>query len=71
MKLSCLAKWWFTTILIFHEQGDTYANQISERVLNSVENKKIMGKLTFLNPEFFVLLIPIAIIWLSIKETSR
>jgi hypothetical protein len=21
-------------ILIFHEQGDTYANQISERVLN-------------------------------------
>jgi hypothetical protein len=52
MKLSCLAKWWFTTILIFHEQGDTYANQISERVLNSVEIKKIMGKLTFLNPEF-------------------
>jgi hypothetical protein len=40
-------------ILIFHEQGDTYANQISERVY-SVELKKVtMGKLTFLNPEFF------------------
>jgi hypothetical protein len=24
-------------ILIFHEQGDTYANQISERVLNSIK----------------------------------
>jgi hypothetical protein len=26
-------------ILIFHEQGDTYADQISERVLNSIELK--------------------------------
>jgi hypothetical protein len=35
-------------ILIFHEQGDTYANQISERVLNCrIKNSKTMGKLTF------------------------
>jgi hypothetical protein len=27
-------------ILLFHEEGDTYANEISERVLNSVELKQ-------------------------------
>ena len=28
-------------IVIIHEEGDTYANQISERILNSVELKKV------------------------------
>ena len=27
-------------IAIFHEEGDTYANDISERILNSVELKR-------------------------------
>jgi len=27
-------------ILLFHEEGDAYANEISERVLNSVELKQ-------------------------------
>jgi hypothetical protein len=39
MKLSCLAKMVVYNKFFFHEQGDTYANQISERVLNSVELK--------------------------------
>jgi hypothetical protein len=49
------------------------ANQISERVLNSVELKQATnnGKITFLNPEFFwlFLLIPVAIVWLMQKRT--
>lgn len=28
-------------IMIFHEEGDAYANQISDRVLSSVELKKV------------------------------
>ena len=28
-------------IIIFHEEGDDYANQISERVLSSVELKQL------------------------------
>ena len=28
-------------IVIIHEEGDIYANQISERILNSVELKKV------------------------------
>nr|WP_315231125.1 hypothetical protein [uncultured Flavobacterium sp.] len=28
-------------VLLFHEEGDTYANEISERVLNSVELKQV------------------------------
>jgi hypothetical protein len=35
-------------IMIFHEEGDTYANEISDRVLSSVELiqvSNIMGKI--------------------------
>jgi hypothetical protein len=28
-------------IMIFHEEGDSYANQISDRVLSSVELKQV------------------------------
>jgi len=28
-------------IVIVHQEGDKYANQISERILNSVELKKV------------------------------
>jgi hypothetical protein len=42
-------------ILLLHEEGDTYANQISERVLNSVELKQATnnGKITFEPRVFF------------------
>jgi hypothetical protein len=40
-------------IMIFHEEGDTYANEISDRVLSSVELIQVNGKYHILNPEFF------------------
>jgi hypothetical protein len=30
----------YQQVMIFHEEGDKYAEQISERVINSVEFKK-------------------------------
>jgi hypothetical protein len=53
-------------IMIFHEEGDTYANEISDRVLSSVEliqvSNIILKILSFSG--YFFFLIPIAIAWL-------
>jgi hypothetical protein len=60
-------------IMIFHEEGDTYANEISDRVLSSVELIQVNnGKYHILNPEFWLfLLIPIAIAWLVLKRKQQ
>jgi hypothetical protein len=61
-------------IMIFHEEGDTYANEISDRVLSSVELIQVVnnGKYIF-NLSFSIIsLIPIAIAWLVFcKQTFK
>src|SRR5690606_37145144 len=74
--LSFGGKGFIQQVVITWEGGDNYAEQIVDRILNSLDVKtqaEMFENIEFANPEFFwlLLLLPLALLWYFFKRKKE